>query len=1185
MSNTTTNVDIDYIQRDYHSIVDATITFANINFGQGTSANRLWTNFNADSFSRNWLEILAYVADALYFYFDNQATQTYLQTATVRSAIRNIAKQFGFTPASATSATGVVQITTTGSASIPRGRRLQATNGATFFTTQIASIGSAGTISVPVIQGTEVTETLIATGLQNEEFLLRGPNVIVDKSNIVAEDITPRVSVNGNSYSLVDSLIRHNGTDSPAVVDSLGNIIGGGGRVYLLDEKPDGTPFIRFGDGIFGRKLQPGESLNVIYRSGGGSFGNIPEETLTTLLDSITNVASVTNAAEFSGGADEQSVEQLRQLIPASLRTLDRAVAEQDYSDILVANFSEVFAASTEANRVDPGIDLNIYVVPQGTGIPKISDNLLLKSRLSKYIDRRKMVTIQFQILDAFGVDSLITLEVFINDTASKSTVSESIKTALLEFFSLTTGGPSGIGVKFAEPILLKDITNIVEAIPGIIRFEIKRLTYRPRVQKNIVGLLTDYNVSDVTIYNNVEEREWLLAASGIQTETSGTVLFANNSSTGFTYDSGTGVVNYLFPVDLSKVAPGDQFRDGAGTDFSILAVDSANSSVTISESQTVNTTPAPNVGGSIRNGATEFESYKVFKKILASASNLSADTITDGELDLTILEGSAVALSARVLLDNFNVFKLNQYATGEYYLVDAESNVWEILSNDSNTLRLSISSVNDAGITSVVPGNYKIVPKLTGNQITFSNSVFNIQYNTQNTFYSDSAQFNQIGTIGDSFTISIQQTNVGRLGRLVDPVSYDSGTKIIRLNSSPDLSGISSEDVFIDNEDQIFNIVGVDNTAKPSTSYLVSNFDTEYILKGMLKGSQVAMGFQVPTSDIYAVVSFYLKAQGNIVGNLIAKIVDDDSGLPDLSSVVATSLPVNVATISQNNFQKVFFSFNTPPNLTASTQYHLVLSPDTGYVNSQQDGLIPFDNIGLVSFVYSNITGTVQYSASVDLSSVEPGNYFKDSSGNLFKILEVDDAANTVTLNTGLIGVDTSAPGSSDDGSIIVLDTVLVGLDTSAPTYASGEFSEFDGTVSWSNSTQGPDAGNLGSVSTPSTFSAGDAIFTVEGTKSITIDSNLTPALGPNATISRRYYDDDQELSLVLGHSKGTITKAVNVNPLGIGTVDSVPNRRVDNFVFRTSRFSDDVVNLRLNEIPQLKEEDISIQIFGGID
>jgi hypothetical protein len=129
VSTITGNTDIDYIQRDFDSITDAIITFANVNFGPGTSANRLWTNYNADSFSRNWLEIVSFVGDVFFFYFDQQATQSYLQTATIRSAVRDIAKQFGFEPATATSASGNVTFTFTGPGTLNRGFQVSSASG------------------------------------------------------------------------------------------------------------------------------------------------------------------------------------------------------------------------------------------------------------------------------------------------------------------------------------------------------------------------------------------------------------------------------------------------------------------------------------------------------------------------------------------------------------------------------------------------------------------------------------------------------------------------------------------------------------------------------------------------------------------------------------------------------------------------------------------------------------------------------------------------------------------------------------------------------------------------------------------------------------------------------------------------------------------------------------------------
>jgi hypothetical protein len=1174
MANLTNDKDIDYIVRDFGSIVDALITFANVQYGPGTSSNRLWTNFNASSFSRTWLELVAYTTDSLFFYFDNQATQSYLQTATIRSAVELIAKQFGYVPATATSASGRATFTVSGPVTIPRGFRVQASNGEQFFVVNPVVAISAGDVNADVLQGTIVTEQFSAEGLQSEEFNLRGPNVIRDQNNLNPADISPLITVGGNDYTLVDSFLRSNGTDSPAIFDSLDQVIGGGGRVFSIGTRPDDTPYILFGDGIFGRKLQPGENVTITYRTGGGSAGNITKNSLTTLIDSLPQVSSVNNNSEFSGGADEQTIEQLRELIPASLRTLDRAVAEQDYSDILVANFSEVFAASTEANNSDAGIDLNIYVVPQGSGIPQISDNPVLKNRLINYVDRRKTVTIQFQILNAFGIDALLTLEVFVSATASKSTVTSSIKAAINNFFSLTTGGSTGAGIKFAEKILLKDISSVISSIPGIERFEIKRLSYRPRIDSRITGLLTEYNSSEVTIFPEVTETEWLLAAGGIQNRTAGVLLFNNTALTGYTYNSTTGEIAYTFPIDLGSISPGDQFRDGALVDFSILSVDTVNSRLTLPAALTINNTVTTADHGSIRSGNTSFESFKCFKKLRAKATNLSVDSITDNNLDLSVSIGVGAALGPRVLLDNTKVFIPGEYSNGQYYLVDSSGNIWEIEFNDSNTLKTSISAVNDASVTQVSSGRYSIVTKVSGRQVLFQSNIFNIQFNSENTMYSIGAQFSQIGTIGDEFAISELQSNIGNLGVALDPISYSPITGVIRLNSSPNLTGVNSEYVLVDSEGQIFNIVGVDNEPKPSVFYDAINFNSSFILEGSGLGSQVAQGFQVASTDTYAVVSFHLKREGNIVGNLVAKIVTDDgSGLPDLGNVIAASSTKVVTSISNTTHQKVVFSFDTPPVLTAATQYHVVLSADAAYSAVEQSDITVFDNSGLVNFTYNVLSGVVQFSASVNLSASQPGHFFKDSAGALHSIVGVDDSLDLLVLAPGL-SVDTTVPNTSDDGSVIIFDRVLVGIDNSSPTFASGKFSRFDGAL-WSDDILGP---------SPSA-TAEDMIFSVEGTKSVTIQSNLTPQLNSAATLSTRYYDDRNELSLILGVSKGAITSATDANALGRGTVASVPNRPVDSFTFRSSRFADDVVNLRLNEIPQIKDEDIDIQIFGGID
>lgn len=852
MGTLTNNKDIDYINKDFYSAEDAMISYANVNFGTGTSANRLWTNFNIDSFSRNWLEIVAYIADTLYFYFDVQATQNYLQTATIISVVQDIAKQFGFTPATAASASGLATFTTTAATTIPRGFKVSASNGSQFYVTNDIVATSAGQFTGTVLEGSQTTQTFTSTGLQNEEFNLAGPNIIVDSSNVNPADISPQVSVSGNDYTLVSSFIQFNGTNLPVQVDSIGNIILMGGRVYTLGTRPDGTPFIRFGDGIFGRKLNAGETITVIYRTGGGSAGNIAASGLTTLVSSNSLVTSVTNYAAFSGGVDAQTIDQLRDLIPASLRTIQRAVALQDYSDLIISTFSQVFTASAEMNTENPGLDLNIYVVPQGLGIPQISDNPTLKNEIFNFVDKRKTVTVQFQILDAFGVNVVIAMTAHLEDTTSRATVTQSIQSALTNFFSLTTGGPNGTGVGFAAPILFKDIIAVLETVPGIVRFELNELSYHPRVDNRTVSGITKYNIQPISIFPNVSKSEWLVSSNGVISESSSYSTFINSYRVNYQYNSISGLITY-YPsfalpssqsfVNLSGVASGDTFVDEASATFTIHGVDYKNFTITLLPSLSV-TTPAPStpaatiLSGSVTNGATTYQSYRVFKRSLQTVTNFSLNTthpvldgIVDSNLDLTVYQGTGVAVESTVLLDRTQVFVSNSLAGGQYLLVDSSGNIWQILSNDSSSIRTSTQALNDASITTVAAGAYRIVKSLQGYTILFQNSVFPVTqpFNTHNTIFSAGIDFSSIGNIGNSFILSKLQSNLGSLGMAVDITAFNPGTKVATIVSSVaggyfDLQGVNDRYVLIDSTNQIFKVSAVDNSTGTKTVTLESD-------------------------------------------------------------------------------------------------------------------------------------------------------------------------------------------------------------------------------------------------------------------------------------------------------------------------------------------------------------------------
>lgn len=488
---------VDYLAKDFDSIVDALITYATVNYGTNTAGNRQWTSFNVDDFSRTWLELVAYVGDLIFFYLDVQATQSTLETATLRQAVLNIAKQFGYYVSTSTSASGTATFTLSAAGSnqtiIPAGTRLTAQNGAEFFTKSEFKAETL-VVDVEVLQGTQRIESFKARGVQNEEIVLGYSSMVIDQAITDTSLYSPIVKINGDPYTLVNTFIRSLPTDTHYKVS--------------IDSSGKGT--IIFGDGVFGRQLSPNDFVQVEYRTGGGTIGNIPLNTLTTLTDPLNFVVSVTNLEEFSGGTDEESIDQLKATIPYSLSTLERAVTTEDYANVVLANFSNVAKASAAMSTDLPAVDIDVFIVPSGSTITNITDNTILYDEIRDFLDKRKLVTTTFSLKDAYGIDILLKLLVYLSTGASRTVVQTNITEALVEFFNLNTGDIDNKGTKFAQQIKLKDLQSLISSIEGIERFEFLKSTYRPNVVKN-TGL--NYLVAPIEIYPNCEELEWLVGA------------------------------------------------------------------------------------------------------------------------------------------------------------------------------------------------------------------------------------------------------------------------------------------------------------------------------------------------------------------------------------------------------------------------------------------------------------------------------------------------------------------------------------------------------------------------------------------------------------------------------------------------------------------------------------------------
>lgn len=119
------------------------------------------------------------------------------------------------------------------------------------------------------------------------------------------------------------------------------------GREYVhydYDDDPGVT--IRFGDGQFGLLPAPGTVFRVDYRLGNGSQGNVATGAIQNLLDDrphggpcdspLVNINYnwVSNPLALEGGADAQTLDQVRQQAPQAYQAVTyRAVRPEDYAE------------------------------------------------------------------------------------------------------------------------------------------------------------------------------------------------------------------------------------------------------------------------------------------------------------------------------------------------------------------------------------------------------------------------------------------------------------------------------------------------------------------------------------------------------------------------------------------------------------------------------------------------------------------------------------------------------------------------------------------------------------------------------------------------------------------------------------------------------------------------------------
>lgn len=265
-------------------------------------------------------------------------------------------------------------------------------------------------------------------------------------------------------------------------------------RDYVLDHA---TGRLFFGDGDAGKIPPAGAAIQAsTFRSGGGLAGNLPANTITQLLGSVSGIQSVSNPRSAEGGADGETLQQFSARAPMTIQTRGRAITLSDYETMAheaSAGIALARAIPTRdpAGRTVPGW-VTLVIIPQSHD-PHPVPSFGLRDEVRIYLEQRVAANLAAaHSIEVIGPDYLavdVTATIAPRDPAEAGTVEQAALEALATFLHPLYGGPDGLGWDLGRGVFVSDVAAILGTATGVDYVEDLKLFVNGRLQADEVEI------------------------------------------------------------------------------------------------------------------------------------------------------------------------------------------------------------------------------------------------------------------------------------------------------------------------------------------------------------------------------------------------------------------------------------------------------------------------------------------------------------------------------------------------------------------------------------------------------------------------------------------------------------------------------------------------------------------------
>lgn len=238
---------------------------------------------------------------------------------------------------------------------------------------------------------------------------------------------------------------------------------------FLVNIDEDQNAYVEFGDGVNGLIPPVGQTVFANYKISYGKTGNIPPNQITVLETTAVIPAGITlltkNPDYSVGGSNFETLLDIQNRAPRSIRTLDRAVTYQDYIDLCHL----VLGVGAAEVSYCCGKYIDVYVAPNSPGI---ATQALLQA-VQDYLDCRKMITTFPKVYTA-GISKIwIKAKIYGQPLRSATDIYNEVVDELDRKYGYAT-------LKINNDISIPGIINTIESLKTVARIEVEKVKILP---------------------------------------------------------------------------------------------------------------------------------------------------------------------------------------------------------------------------------------------------------------------------------------------------------------------------------------------------------------------------------------------------------------------------------------------------------------------------------------------------------------------------------------------------------------------------------------------------------------------------------------------------------------------------------------------------------------------------------